>query len=242
MLLSFQCTAYLQPQMFKTSHPALPTRYLAPVTLAILSACIAVISSTAHAQVYRIVGPDGRVTFSDRPASSSAATSPASATTGASTSSNSATASLPYELRQVATRYPVTLYSTKACEACDEARSFLRDRGIPFSERTVETSSDAAALKKLSGQEGLPFATIGGQHLKGYGSEQWTQLLNAAGYPAQSQLPQNYQTPAATPLTAPAPIATEKKAAEARSAPRAAESTAPAPGARTPNNPAGLRF
>ena len=237
--------------MFKNSAPVQSTRHIAPLTVAILSACIALISSTAHAQVYRIVGPDGRVTYSDRPASSSAVTpgnagnSGNAGTSGAtSTAASSSTAALPYELRQVATRYPVTLYTAKNCDPCSEARSFLQNRGVPFNERTIETNSDVDALKKLSGQDGLPFATIGAQHVKGFADEQWTPLLKAAGYPAQSQLPKNYQTPAATPLTTPAPAAAEKKAPEPSQTPRAAEHSAPAsaPDGKTTSNPAGLRF
>src|SRR5688572_31861576 len=66
-------------------------------------------------QVYRIVGPDGRVTFSDRPPTDPAAKTAAAPSVSVSASAN---ASLPFELRNVASRYPVTLYSGQECGAC----------------------------------------------------------------------------------------------------------------------------
>jgi glutaredoxin len=193
--------------------------------------------------VYRIVGADGRVTFSDRPPINNAQTGAASSQNAAPGTSASSLAQLPYELRQTATRYPVTLYASKDCQPCDEARNYLQGHGVPFSERTVQTNADLDALKKLSGQENLPFATIGSQHLKGFGEDSWTQYLKAAGYPAQSTLPANYRAPAPMPLTTPA-LADKPKPSEpaVRAPTSAATQTTPPPGTPTPNNPAGLRF
>ena len=217
---------------FSSHNPA-----LLPVLF--LAACAALASGASHAQnLYRSVGPDGRVTYSDRAVNSNAKASSEAA--GNAESSAPANAQLPYELRQTASRYPVMIYTGKDCFPCDEARSFLQSRGIPYGERTIETSSDVAALKKLSGQDNLPFATIGNQHLKGFGSDSWTQYLNAAGYPAQSQLPKTYKAAAAKPLTTPAPAAAEPQKTAER--PVAREPATAAPGAPTQNNPAGLRF
>ncbi|WP_198972446.1 glutaredoxin family protein [Xylophilus sp. ASV27] len=182
-------------------------------------------------QVFRIVGPDGRVTFSDRPdAPAQARVAPLSPRAGAP-----ATAHLPYELKQVADRYPVTLYSTSDCEPCASARALLNARGVPFAEKTVTTPEDSAALKRISGDTSLPFATLGAQQLKGFSSAEWNQYLDAAGYPKQSQLPANYQASAPTPLvarrSAPAPAPAQRTEAPA----------APAP-VPAPANPAGIRF
>lgn len=138
--------------------------------------------------VYRIVGPDGRVTFSDQPPAADAA--PRTPTTAVpSTAGN---AQLPFALRQVATRYPVTLYTGTDCAPCNSGRNLLSARGIPYTEKTITTNNDAEALKRLSGDASLPFLTIGSQQIKGYSDTEWTQFLNAAGYPAQSALPTGY--------------------------------------------------
>lgn len=227
-----------------SGHGAL--RHLMPC---LALACLAAALPAGAQQVYRIVGPDGKVTFSDRPAQSAqqqaAPAAPAAPSVAGTADSN---ANLPYALRQIAGRFPVTLYTSSDCAPCDSARQLLQSRGIPYAERLVQTEADAAALQKLSGQNSLPFATVGKQFLSGFSSSEWTQYLDAAGYPATSQLPAQYKRPSAQPLTTPTPAASA--AAAPAAAPAAAEdqdsrrtpTPAPAPGARTNNNPAGLSF
>lgn len=185
--------------------------------------------------VYRIVGPDGRVTFSDQPPVVSANTTPAG---GKGATTNSGGGPLPYELRQVASRYPVTLYTSKECAPCNSGRNLLNARGIPYTEKTVTTDQDAEALKRLNGDGSLPFLTVGGQQIQGYSDGEWSQYLDAAGYPKQSQLPRSYQRPAPAPLVAvkPAETAPSKRAAPAAASPAAVPVAPPV------TNPAGIRF
>lgn len=190
--------------------------------------------------VYRIVGPDGKVTFSDQPPPATTPVRPVgNATTGASPGAGG---QLPFELRQVSGRYPVTLYTSRDCAPCNSGRNLLNARGIPYSERTVETAQDSEALKRLSGETSLPFLTIGAQRLKGYSDSEWTQFLDAAGYPKQSALPSSYRRPAATPLVA---VQAETSASPTNGTrPPAGAPAAPAevPVAPPPQNPAGIRF
>jgi glutaredoxin len=149
--------------------------------------------------LYKVVGPDGKVTYTDR------APSPADGkVTPLSPSGNSLTAStdaLPLELRQLTARYPVTLYVIADCAPCDGARSLLRQRGIPYAERLVATEVDAEALQRLTGGRELPALTIGQQALRGLSAETWNSYLDSAGYPRESRLPAGYAFAAATPLT-----------------------------------------
>lgn len=205
--------------------------------MSVVSGSLLLLSATAQAQqVYRIVGADGRVTFSDKPplaASDARVTSAGSASGGGMASS-----ALPYELRQVASKYPVTLYTGDNCGPCASARAMLTARGIPFSEKAVITVDDAQALQRISGDSALPFATVGGQQLKGYADTEWTQFLNAAGYPASSVLPANYRQPPATPLVAVAITPPAPRAA----VPAANLRVPAAPTAPAANNPAGIKF
>ena len=202
--------------------------------LAAMLAALALAGTAAHAQqVYRIVGPDGKVTFSDRAPDTQLAP-----TTTRGGGAPAADAALPYELRQVATRYPVTLYTSNDCQPCNSARNLLIGRGVPFSERTITTSEDVEAFKRLSGGTSLPFGTIGAQQLQGFSDAEWTQYLDLAGYPKQSQLPANYRRPAATPLVA----VVEKKAPAAEPEARPQPESAPAAPTKTPANPAGIVF
>ena len=151
----------------------------------------AVATGALAQQVYRHVGPDGRVVYSDQPPAANAKPAATGAQAGAPAASS--TAGLPFELRQVTQRYPVTLYTSAECAPCDTGRSMLTTRGIPFDERTVKTAQDGEALQRLSGQSSLPLLAIGTQQLKGFSDAEWTQYLDAAGYPKSSQLPAGYR-------------------------------------------------
>ncbi len=224
-----------------------------PKSLHWLTACavIALTSAGLQAQqVYRSVGPDGRVTFSDQPPPPSAA-GKTTAMAGASSGASGGNASLPFELRQIASRYPVILYTGANCGPCAAGRAFLSSRGVPFTEKIVSTSEDIAALQRISGDSALPFATIGSQQLKGYSETEWAQFLDAAGYPKTSQLPASYRPPAATPLVAaqkPAPATADANGGAAEGAATVTTtngrngSAAPGAAPAANDNPAGIRF
>ena len=156
------------------------------------------VAGLAGAQaVYRIVGADGKVTFSDKAPLDAAKTT--AATTGSKPASATETG-MPYELRQISSRFPVTLYTGAACVPCNSGRLLLQGRGIPFTENTVTSVEDIEALKRISGDNSLPFLTIGGQKIKGFSETEWIQFLDAASYPATSVLPANYRSPPPRPL------------------------------------------
>jgi glutaredoxin len=189
------------------------------------------IASSSHA-FYKVIGPDGKVTYTDRaPGLSDGRVSPLGGRAAPETGSSGVV--LPLELRQVVSRFPVTLYTTSgACDPCEAARQLLRQRGVPYSEKQVLSPEDGEALLRLSGGMDAPTLTIGGQTLRGLANEVWSQYLDSAGYPRESKLPQGYQYPAPTPIT-------ERRAV----APRAAETpAAEAPAAPAPVSPTGFRF
>lgn len=200
-----------------------------------LTLALTALSGLASAQgVYRIVGPDGRVSFSDQPP---AAQAPATAPAGANRAGGSA--ALPYELRQASSRYPVTFYSAADCAPCNAGRNLLNSRGIPYTEKTVSSPDDGEALKRLAGEAALPFLTIGSQRLKGFSEPEWTQYLDAAGYPKQSVLPSGYRRPAPSPLVA-VQAPADKTSAPSPTAATPAPTEVPV--APPPTNPAGIRF
>jgi glutaredoxin len=200
------------------------------------------VGSADAQQTYRVVGPDGRVTFTDRPpADTNAKVSNARVPASAAADD---TAGLPASLRPVVSRFPVTIYTSERCDPCAALRAQLRTRGVPFTERTVATQADIDALRRLAGTDSLPYVTIGQQRQPGYSPEELADLLDTAGYPKQSVLPTAYRNPAPRPLVAVAPAtaasAPESGNAEAprRRAPASAAVAPPPP----PPNPAGIRF
>ncbi|KQW37429.1 glutaredoxin family protein [Rhizobacter sp. Root404] len=206
------------------------TNRLAWLCWAPLVALIAV--APAQAQ-YKVVGPDGKITYTDRPPAT--AGGKVTAIGSRSTGGGAVDVALPLELRQPAARYPVTLYTmTGACSPCDAARQLLRQRGVPYAEKQVQSADDAAALERLVGSRDVPALAIGTQMMRGLAPEVWGSYLDAAGYPRESRLPASYQYAAATPIV-------ERREVKAP----AAEASAPAaeaPAAPAPANPSGIKF
>jgi len=190
------------------------------------------VSAPALAQ-YKVVGPDGRVTYTDRP--------PVDRPSQAVKSSGTAAGNvdLPYALRNVVARYPVTLYTGTSCAPCDAGRNLLKSRGIPFTEKTVNTSDDARALQSREGTNQVPVIRIGSKQIAGYEQGEWTSYLDAAGYPSESALPPTYRHPAATPL---APAAAPKSEPEPEAGTLPPPQFNSAPGNPAGNAPPGFRF
>ncbi|MDO9074195.1 MAG: glutaredoxin family protein [Rubrivivax sp.] len=198
----------------------------APVTLALL-----VLAALPASAQYKVVAPDGSVTYTDRPPFESnlritpfGRNAPAAAV---------AEVGLPIELRQATARYPVTLYTTADCLPCDSGRKLLQQRGVPYAERSIGSEDDVQALERLVGARTVPALTVGAQPLRGFSETDWASYLDAAGYPKESKLPRSWPVAVATPLVQRAVAATP----EARPAPPPA--AAPAPAAPQPGT---IRF
>lgn len=189
------------------------------------------LAGPAHA-VYKVVGPDGKVTYTDTPPPANSNAKVQSVSVGAGSGAPNLS-NLPYELQQAASKYPVTLYAASGCRPCDSARQLLRQRGIPFAEKRLSaTPADSEALQRLAGTSELPVLTIGQQQVKGLVASDWHGYLDAAGYPRESRLPASYRAPAATPMTSPAEPAAAATAVEPEAA---APAAAPARAASGPN-------
>ena len=205
-----------------------------PLLTTVLACAALTLAASTHAQtVYRIVGPDGKVTFSDQPPPPA---SKAKVTTAAPGGGSAVNASLPFELKEIVQRYPVTLYTSANCSPCASARNLLTSRGVPFTERTINNNEDVDALKRISGSTNLPVGTIGSQQLKGFSDDEWSQFLDAAAYPKTSVLPASYKQ------SAPRPLVTSKAADE----PAKVDPPVPTTPVQQPvdnsNNPRGIRF
>lgn len=164
-------------------------------------AALALLAALPAVAQYKVIGPDGKVTYTDRPPTEQpGSVTPLRGSTAAAPVANGTP--LPAELRSVVQRFPVVLYTATNCSPCDDARRLLKQRGIPLSERQVQSNDDLPALERATGSRSLPSLTVGGQAAAGYSESQWSNLLDLAGYPRESRLPRDYVGPAATPLVA----------------------------------------
>lgn len=191
-------------------------------------------SAAASAQMYKWVGPDGKVTYSDAPP-------PASVKSVETKSGNAAgvnTANLPFELAEAVKNHPVTLYTGEKCTPCDAGRSLLKARGIPFAEKTVSSNADIERLHQ-AGSDTLPLLMIGRTKQNGFEQSAWNACLTAAGYPESNKLPKTYRYPQAESAAPPAkPIQAKHTGNGASSEETRAEDLPPPAG----NAPPGFRF
>ena len=192
----------------------------------------------ASAQVFKWVDANGKTHFSDRPPPASA--KPAAMKGSASAAS---TASFPYALATAVRNYPVTLYTTASCAGCDQGRSFLKARGIPFTEKTVGTADDESRLKEAGGS-GLPYLLVGSAKSTGFQAAGWNAMLSNAQYPETKVLPASYQYPAPSAAAPPKPSKAEEAdpaVAEAAAAAEAEEKRRKE-AAKKPTAPPGFQF
>ena len=165
--------------------------------IVLLLGCLTAMPLGAQAgDLYRWVDAQGKVHYGDTPPPEAAQLellkSPAAPALGED---------LPYETRRAQQNFPVTLYVAKNCaEYCDQARSLLNKRGIPFSEKVLETQEDMDTFRKLSGFDGVPALSVGKTFLKGFLAEQWHGELDIAGYPKTAP----YRPAGMLPSSAPA--------------------------------------
>lgn len=146
----------------------------------------------AHAQMYKWVGANGKTVYSDTPPPANAKKL---ASKSMEASSSLSSVKLPPELQAAVSKNPVTFYSTSNCSACNEARTMLKQNGIPFIEKTVKTNEDIDKLKQISGDSALPLIIVNKSKFFGFNEDEWRAALSAGGYPETSMLPKEYRYP-----------------------------------------------
>lgn len=144
----------------------------------LLILCLALVSACASAETYRWVDSSGRTVISDTP--------PPNKTKGVAKLGESSEASdgLPFALRKAKENFPVTLYTSADCTTdCKQARDLLNGRGIPFSEKMLQSAEEANELKQLVGDVFIPSLKVGKQSFRGFEASSYNNLLDLAGYP-----------------------------------------------------------
>ena len=78
----------------------------------------------------------------------------------------------------MATKSPVTIYSTPTCHFCHAAKDFFTANNVAFTDYNVGT--DRATRKKMiekSGQMGVPVITVGSNLIVGFDEPKLRELL-----------------------------------------------------------------
>ena len=192
-------------------------------------------AGAAHGQLYKWVGPNGKVTYSDTPPPATVSkVETKSVTIGGVSASD-----FPYEVAEAMRNYPVTLYTTRNCPPCDQGRKLLTERGIPFTEKTVNSSDDIAQFKQAGGDQ-LPLLVVGKFRERAFESAAWHNVLTTAGYPESSRLPRSYRSPPAVAAAPPVAVTEQREPSNGATTSASPQATdlPPAIG----NAPPGFRF
>lgn len=172
--------------------------------LLLFTLCLLVCVPAAQAgKLYRWVDSSGKVHYGDAPPPDAAKVETRKFSDAVSGEN------LPYETRRAQQNFPLTLYVADSCkETCEQARSLLRKRGVPFTEKNLVTKEDVEAFRNLSGSDSVPVLSVGRIFLKGFLATQWNNELDVAGYPksapyravpAPAKLPEDKKTPVEAP-------------------------------------------
>lgn len=164
----------------------------------LLLGCLSMMPSGAQSgEFFRWLDAQGRVHYGDIPSVDAVQVAPMKFP-----GADVPVENMPYETRRAQQNFPVILYVADNCaEYCDQARSLLINRGIPFSENVLKTQAEFDAFKALSGLEGVPVLAVGKTFLKGFQAAQWHSELDIAGYPKTTP----YRPASVPPASAPAP-------------------------------------
>jgi glutaredoxin len=102
---------------------------------------------------------------------------------------------------EAAAKSPVTLYMVPKCNPCDMARTYLKQRGVPFREINVSESNPQAQqeMVKKVGQLSVPTITVGGRVMQGFVESLLAGELDQAGYPKPETSPESAEAPEAAP-------------------------------------------
>lgn len=143
----------------------------------LLTLCLLLAGSAAIADTYKWT-EGGKTIISDTP--------PPGKTKSVTKAENKSEAAdnLPFATKKAMEAYPVTLYTSADCaNDCKQARDLLTGRGVPFTEKMVQTQAEVDELKQSIGEAVVPALKVGNQRYKGFDAAAFGNLLDLAGYP-----------------------------------------------------------
>ncbi len=146
--------------------------------VALLLVTCGLASTAGHATLYRWVDKDGNVSYQDQPPPADATQVQEKKLDEVAPPADDSAAS------DAASKFPVTLYVVPQCNPCDQARSYLKKRNVPF--REVNVASDVKAQKEMRksvGELSVPSITVGSRVMKGYTESLLSVELDDSGYP-----------------------------------------------------------
>lgn len=145
-------------------------------------ACFFVFALAAAAQaqpLYKVVGPDGKITYTDQPPADPKTATTMQIQSAPSTPLPESVLKYQAELqksmqnRLAAAKTqdssgPPTLFSAAWCGYCTKAKAYLAAKRISFREVDIDTEDGARAYVEAGGKKGIPLLVAGGRRQQGF--------------------------------------------------------------------------
>ncbi|MCK7500943.1 MAG: DUF4124 domain-containing protein [Comamonadaceae bacterium] len=164
-----------------------PAPIARPAQRLLVAALLLALAVAAGARaLYKVVGPDGSVTYTDRPPADASAPRH-HARPPRRRHRGGRRRPLPAELRAGDAALPGHAVHRRRLRALRRrARQLLQQRGVPYTETPWSTSEDdAAALERTVGARTVPALTIGAQALRGLAADRLERLPRRRRLPAR---------------------------------------------------------
>ena len=160
-----------------------------PTRTGVLITVIALAAAVHAAPIYKSVGPDGRVTYSDRPP-------PDGVGEKTLNFSNLPASPLPESViryreelekrlkdklsrpKPVRSAQPV-LFSATWCGQCRKAKTYLAEHKIRYIEYDIDTEDGMSAYIEAGGKRGVPLLSLRGKTVLGFTPEAYDVLLGS---------------------------------------------------------------
>lgn len=143
------------------------------------------------ATVYKTVGPDGKVVYTDQPPANTKESGtktldikdepssplPASVLKYQEQLKRSANKRVQEPPRQMSASATPVLFSAQWCGYCRRAKAYLQQKGIAFQEQDIDTESGMQAFVAAGGGRGVPLLVVNGAVTRGFSEASYDRVF-----------------------------------------------------------------